>query len=56
MKDAVTYTIEDTPVVKKITPVRGTTLGGTKITLEGEYFGNNVDDVEVSIDGALCDV
>lgn len=53
---AVEFAIKSTPIITEISPSRGTTLGGTEITLNGEYFGINTGDVEVSIDGAPCAV
>eukprot|EP00361_Fabrea_salina_P003869 CAMPEP_0202427040 /NCGR_PEP_ID=MMETSP1345-20130828/1320_1 /ASSEMBLY_ACC=CAM_ASM_000843 /TAXON_ID=342563 /ORGANISM="Fabrea Fabrea salina" /LENGTH=3382 /DNA_ID=CAMNT_0049037631 /DNA_START=76 /DNA_END=10221 /DNA_ORIENTATION=+ len=49
--NAVTYSETNTPVVDSISPERGTTLGGTELTLSGQGFETNA---QVFIDGVEC--
>ncbi|XP_067950539.1 fibrocystin-L-like [Watersipora subatra] len=50
-----TYTVSATPVINSVTPARGGTLGGTRITLAGKNFGSAGENT-VTIAGTVCDI
>jgi hypothetical protein len=45
-----------TPTVRAVLPRRGTTAGGTDVTIYGNFFGAAAPDVNVSIGGFPCTV
>jgi len=47
------YTYQRAPEITTILPVQGTSLGGTEVTITGNYFLN---DVEVTIGGVVCEI
>ncbi|XP_024153621.1 PKHD1 like 1, tandem duplicate 1 isoform X2 [Oryzias melastigma] len=51
-----TYKSELTPVISEVSPRRGGTAGGTRLTITGSSFSSNVNDVAVTIAGSVCDV
>ncbi|KAL1767893.1 fibrocystin-L isoform X2 [Sigmodon hispidus] len=51
-----TYTLSLTPLVTEIFPRRGSTAGGTRLTVTGSGFSENTQDVHVSIANDKCDV
>nr|XP_010954142.1 fibrocystin-L isoform X1 [Camelus bactrianus] len=51
-----TYTMSLTPLITKIAPQRGSTAGGTRLTVLGAGFSENIQDVLVTIAEARCDV
>ncbi|XP_045717230.1 fibrocystin-L [Phyllostomus hastatus] len=51
-----TYTMSLTPLVTGISPKRGSTAGGTRLTVRGSGFSENMQDVLVTIAEAKCDV
>ncbi|CAD7693852.1 unnamed protein product [Nyctereutes procyonoides] len=51
-----TYTMSLTPLISEIYPKRGSTAGGTRLTIMGSGFSENVQDVLITIAEAKCDV
>ncbi|XP_013209363.1 fibrocystin-L [Microtus ochrogaster] len=51
-----TYTLSLTPLIAEISPRRGSTAGGTRLTVTGSGFSENTQDVHVSIARDKCDV
>uniref|UniRef100_A0A3B3X637 G8 domain-containing protein n=1 Tax=Poecilia mexicana TaxID=48701 RepID=A0A3B3X637_9TELE len=51
-----TYRAALTPVVSQVSPRRGGTAGGTRLTISGSGFSSRLDDVNVTIGGSPCDV
>ncbi|XP_070248855.1 fibrocystin-L [Myotis yumanensis] len=51
-----TYTMSLTPLITKIAPERGSTAGGTRLTVMGSGFSENTQDVHVTIAETKCDV
>ncbi|XP_042362122.1 fibrocystin-L-like [Plectropomus leopardus] len=51
-----TYRAQLTPVIAEVSPRRGGTAGGTRLTITGSGFSTNVNDVNVTIAGSVCDV
>ncbi|KAK2830693.1 hypothetical protein Q5P01_018624 [Channa striata] len=51
-----TYKSQLTPVITDVSPRRGGTAGGTRITITGSGFSTNVNEVNVTIAGSVCDV
>ncbi|ELV11002.1 Fibrocystin-L [Tupaia chinensis] len=51
-----TYTMSLTPLIFEISPKRGSTAGGTRLTVMGSGFSENMEDVQVAIAEAKCDV
>ncbi|XP_041625547.1 fibrocystin-L isoform X2 [Vulpes lagopus] len=51
-----TYTMSLTPLISEIYPKRGSTAGGTRLTITGSGFSENVQDVLITIAEAKCDV
>ncbi|XP_069121982.1 fibrocystin-L-like [Argopecten irradians] len=49
-----TYDSTKTPEVTGVTPSRGGTGGGTRITVTGSGFGTSKSDCAVSIEGSVC--
>ncbi|XP_051791550.1 fibrocystin-L-like [Erpetoichthys calabaricus] len=56
LSNAFTYTSSLTPVVTAVTPRRGGTGGGTKLTITGSGFGSDIDNVMVTIARTPCNV
>ena len=54
--NAVTYTKNITPVLSSISPIMGTSAGGTTLTLTGKNFITNVAQISVKIDNVPCNV
>ncbi|XP_036904303.1 fibrocystin-L isoform X2 [Sturnira hondurensis] len=50
------YTMSLTPLITRISPKRGSTAGGTRLTVVGSGFSENMQDVLVTIAEAKCDV
>ena len=50
----VSYTAASTPSLTSMSPLNGTTLGGTTLTLTGTGFGSTSSAVNVAIDGVNC--
>ncbi|XP_036732330.2 LOW QUALITY PROTEIN: fibrocystin-L [Manis pentadactyla] len=50
------YTESLTPLIKEISPKRGSTAGGTRLTVRGSGFSENIQNVLVTIAEAKCDV
>ncbi|XP_043994771.1 fibrocystin-L-like isoform X2 [Gambusia affinis] len=51
-----TYRAALTPVVSQVSPRRGGTAGGTRLTISGSGFSSRLDDVNVTIGGSPCGV
>ncbi|KAM6899772.1 PKHD1 like 1, tandem duplicate 1 [Xenentodon cancila] len=51
-----TYKSELTPVISEVSPRRGGTGGGTRLTIAGSGFSASVSEVNVTIAGSVCDV
>ncbi|XP_045661731.1 fibrocystin-L isoform X1 [Ursus americanus] len=51
-----TYTMLLTPLITEIYPKRGSTAGGTRLTITGSGFSENMQDVLITIAKAKCDV
>ncbi|CAG5956366.1 unnamed protein product [Menidia menidia] len=51
-----TYKSELTPVIREVSPRRGGTAGGTRLTIAGSGFSSDLSEVSVSIAGSVCDV
>ncbi|XP_044514196.1 fibrocystin-L [Gracilinanus agilis] len=53
---AFTYMASLTPVITEVTPRRGGTEGGTRLTIKGSGFSSNMEDVHITIGQTECDV
>ncbi|KAK5854666.1 hypothetical protein PBY51_004842 [Eleginops maclovinus] len=51
-----TYKSQLTPVISEVSPRRGGTAGGTRLTISGSGFSSDMSDVNVTIAGSVCDV
>ncbi|XP_032616164.1 fibrocystin-L [Hylobates moloch] len=51
-----TYTVSLTPLITAVSPKRGSTAGGTRLTVMGSGFSENIEDVHITIAEAKCDV
>nr|XP_055075552.1 fibrocystin-L-like [Misgurnus anguillicaudatus] len=51
-----TYRSSLTPVISAVTPRRGGTAGGTRLTITGSGFSEDASEVTVTIAGSVCDV
>ncbi|XP_073925166.1 fibrocystin-L isoform X4 [Castor canadensis] len=51
-----TYMVSLTPFITEISPKRGSTAGGTKLTVMGSGFSENAQDIHITIAEAKCDV
>ncbi|XP_012578380.1 PREDICTED: fibrocystin-L [Condylura cristata] len=51
-----TYTLSLTPLITEISPRRGSTAGGTRLTVTGSGFSENMQDVSITIAETKCDV
>uniref|UniRef100_A0A3Q3K5H6 Polycystic kidney and hepatic disease 1 (autosomal recessive)-like 1 n=1 Tax=Monopterus albus TaxID=43700 RepID=A0A3Q3K5H6_MONAL len=51
-----TYKSQLTPVITEVSPRRGGTAGGTRLTIAGSSFSTNMNDINVTIAGSVCDV
>ncbi|XP_004640150.1 fibrocystin-L [Octodon degus] len=51
-----TYKMALTPLVTEISPTRGSTAGGTRLSVLGSGFSENPQDVHITIAEAKCDV
>ncbi|XP_051729222.1 fibrocystin-L-like [Ctenopharyngodon idella] len=56
LTNSYTYRSSLTPVITSVTPRRGGTAGGTRLTITGSGFSSNVSEVTVTIAGSVCDV
>ncbi|KAK9957826.1 hypothetical protein ABG768_012036 [Culter alburnus] len=56
LTNSYTYRSSLTPVITNVTPRRGGTAGGTRLTITGSGFSSNVNEVTVTIAGSVCDV
>ncbi|KAM4540003.1 PKHD1 like 1, tandem duplicate 1 [Odontesthes bonariensis] len=56
VSDGFTYKSELTPVIGEVSPRRGGTAGGTRLTVTGSGFSANMNEVNVTIAGSVCDV
>uniref|UniRef100_UPI003AACF14E PKHD1 like 1, tandem duplicate 1 n=1 Tax=Centroberyx gerrardi TaxID=166262 RepID=UPI003AACF14E len=51
-----TYKSQLTPLIAEVSPRRGGTAGGTRLTITGSGFSTNSSEVKVTIAGSVCDV
>ncbi|XP_053190049.1 fibrocystin-L-like [Scomber japonicus] len=51
-----TYKSQLTPVITEVSPRRGGTAGGTRLTITGSGFSTDMNKVNVTIAGSVCDV
>ncbi|XP_063041153.1 fibrocystin-L-like [Engraulis encrasicolus] len=51
-----TYKSSLTPVISAVSPRRGGTAGGTRLTITGSNFSTKRSEVSVTIAGSVCDV
>ncbi|KAM9839131.1 PKHD1 like 1, tandem duplicate 1 [Aulostomus maculatus] len=51
-----TYKSQLTPEIIEVSPRRGGTAGGTRLTISGSGFSTDVTEVNVTIAGSTCDV
>ncbi|KAF7655004.1 hypothetical protein LDENG_00062160 [Lucifuga dentata] len=51
-----TYKSLLTPVITDVSPRRGGTAGGTRLTITGSGFSTNINEVNVTIAGSVCDI
>ncbi|KAI2652983.1 Fibrocystin-L [Labeo rohita] len=56
LTNSYTYKSSLTPVITNVTPRRGGTAGGTRLTITGSGFSSNVNEISVTIAGSVCDV
>ncbi|XP_029369318.1 PKHD1 like 1, tandem duplicate 1 isoform X2 [Echeneis naucrates] len=56
MSNGFTYKAQLTPVISEVSPRRGGTAGGTRLTIGGSGFSTNMNEVHVMIAGSVCDV
>ncbi|XP_024857831.1 fibrocystin-L isoform X2 [Kryptolebias marmoratus] len=56
ISDGFIYRSQLTPVITAVSPRRGGTAGGTRITVAGSGFSTNMNEVSVTIAGSACDV
>uniref|UniRef100_A0A8C1B8X1 PKHD1 like 1, tandem duplicate 2 n=1 Tax=Cyprinus carpio carpio TaxID=630221 RepID=A0A8C1B8X1_CYPCA len=56
LTNSYTYRSSLTPVITNVTPRRGGTAGGTRLTITGSGFSSNVNEVSVTIAESVCDV
>ncbi|XP_016299954.1 fibrocystin-L-like [Sinocyclocheilus anshuiensis] len=56
LTNSYTYRSSLTPVITDVTPRRGGTAGGTRLTITGSGFSSNVNEVSVTIAGSVCNV
>ncbi|XP_033493349.2 PKHD1 like 1, tandem duplicate 1 [Epinephelus lanceolatus] len=51
-----TYKSQLTPVITEVSPRRGGTAGGTRLTITGSGFSTDMNELNVTIAGSVCDV
>uniref|UniRef100_A0A672GWY5 Polycystic kidney and hepatic disease 1 (autosomal recessive)-like 1 n=1 Tax=Salarias fasciatus TaxID=181472 RepID=A0A672GWY5_SALFA len=51
-----TYRSQLTPVISEVSPRRGGTAGGTRLTISGSGFSTDMNEVNVTIAGSVCDI
>ncbi|XP_068614929.1 fibrocystin-L-like, partial [Brachionichthys hirsutus] len=56
MPNGYTYKTQLTPVITDVSPRRGGTAGGTWLTIRGYGFSTEMNEVNVTIAGSVCDV
>ncbi|XP_068603731.1 PKHD1 like 1, tandem duplicate 1 [Brachionichthys hirsutus] len=56
MPNGYTYKTQLTPVITDVSPRRGGTAGGTRLTIRGYGFSTEMNEVNVTIAGSVCDV
>ncbi|XP_068431576.1 PKHD1 like 1, tandem duplicate 1 [Clinocottus analis] len=56
VSDGYAYKSQLTPVIAEVSPRRGGTAGGTRLTISGSGFSTNINEVNVTIAGSVCDV
>nr|DBA24045.1 TPA: hypothetical protein GDO54_011748 [Pyxicephalus adspersus] len=56
INNSFTYTTELTPTIYDVTPRRGGTAGGTRLTITGSQFGNDASRITVTIAQSPCNI
>ncbi|CAJ0921028.1 unnamed protein product, partial [Ranitomeya imitator] len=56
LNEAFTYSSALTPTISDVTPKRGGTAGGTRLTITGSKFSTNISAITVTIAQSACDV
>ncbi|XP_054461971.1 PKHD1 like 1, tandem duplicate 1 [Anoplopoma fimbria] len=56
ISDGYSYKSQLTPVIAEVSPRRGGTAGGTRLTISGSGFSTDITEVNVTIAGSVCDV
>ncbi|XP_069813288.1 fibrocystin-L-like isoform X2 [Dendropsophus ebraccatus] len=56
MNNSFTYSSALTPVIYDVTPKRGGTAGGTRLTITGSQFSSDMSVVNVTVAQAVCDI
>ncbi|XP_056273684.1 fibrocystin-L-like [Pseudoliparis swirei] len=56
MSDGYAYKSQLTPLIADVSPRRGGTAGGTRLTISGSGFSSDINKVNVTIAGSVCDV
>uniref|UniRef100_A0AAX7VHS5 Polycystic kidney and hepatic disease 1 (autosomal recessive)-like 1 n=1 Tax=Astatotilapia calliptera TaxID=8154 RepID=A0AAX7VHS5_ASTCA len=51
-----TYRSQLTPVITQVSPRRGGTAGGTRLTITGSGFSTDINEINVTIAESVCDV
>ncbi|XP_025757857.1 PKHD1 like 1, tandem duplicate 1 isoform X2 [Oreochromis niloticus] len=51
-----TYKSQLTPVITQVSPRRGGTAGGTRLTITGSGFSTDINEINVTIAESVCDV
>ncbi|KAK9526506.1 hypothetical protein VZT92_015203 [Zoarces viviparus] len=56
ISDGYAYKSQLTPVITEVSPRRGGTAGGTRLTITGSGFSTDINEVNVTVAGSVCDV
>ncbi|KAM8840499.1 PKHD1 like 1, tandem duplicate 1 isoform 3-T3 [Spinachia spinachia] len=56
ISDGYAYKSQLTPVITEVSPRRGGTAGGTRLTISGSAFSGDMNEVSVTIAGSVCAV
>ncbi|XP_061597205.1 fibrocystin-L-like isoform X1 [Cololabis saira] len=56
LSDGFAYRSDLTPVISQVSPRRGGTAGGTRLTIAGSGFSTSASEVNVTIAGSVCEV
>ncbi|KAM3928399.1 fibrocystin-L-like [Leptodactylus fuscus] len=56
INNSFTYMSAFTPVISDVTPKRGGTAGGTRLTITGSQFSSNISAITVTIAQSVCNI